>query len=409
MGSDKSHNVAAIVLAAGDGTRMLSQIPKVIHPLYGKPLVSHVLDAIRGAGIRRIIAVVGYRSDLVREQLGPDVETVVQRALKGTGHAVERALPRLRGFRGDIVVLYGDTPLLTPQTVAGLIEAHRRERACCTLLTAGMKDPTGYGRVVRDQSGSIVRIVEDVDATQAEKGIDEINVGAYCFDSRALATALKQIRPAANGEYYLTDTVAALVKAGQPLASAPTRSVGEFLGVNSRADLARVQTIMRSRVLEKFMVSGVTIVDPYTTYIDGSAVIEQDTVVYPHTVIEEGTRIGRRCSLGPFCRIGAKTMLEDGVRVGNFVELVDCQVGANTQILHHSYLAHAQIGRGVFVGVGTVTVLRNGPRPFPSTKPIRIGDRAQIEGGSFFIGPVSVRSGQTVRAGSSLGGVFHGS
>jgi bifunctional UDP-N-acetylglucosamine pyrophosphorylase/glucosamine-1-phosphate N-acetyltransferase len=382
---------------------MLSQIPKVIHPLYGKPLVSHVLDAIRGAGIRRIIAVVGYRSDLVREQLGPGVETVVQRSLKGTAHAVRQALPKLKAFRGDIVVLYGDTPLLTSQTVAGLIEQHRRERAACTLLTARMKDPTEYGRIVRDQTGAIVRIVEDADATQAEKAIEEINVGGYCFDSEALATALKHLQPSPKGEYYLTDTVAYLVKTGQMLASAPTRSVGEFLGINTRADLARVQTIMRSRVLEKFMGSGVTIVDPYTTYIDSSAVIGQDTVVYPHTVIEEGARIGRRCTLGPFCRIGAKTVLEDGVRVGNFVELVDAHVGAHTQILHHSYLAHAKIGNRVFVGVGTVTVLSNSHRPGQAARPIRIGDRARIEGGSFFLGPAFVPPGKVIRAGSTLG------
>ena len=343
--------VAAIILAAGDGTRMLSKIPKVIHSLYGKPLINHVLDAVRGAGIHRIIAVVGYRSDLVKSQLGPTVETVVQRSLKGTGHAVQQALPRLKGFRGDIVILYGDTPLLTSQTVRGLIEQHRREKAACTLLTASLKEPTGYGRIIRDQTGRIVRIVEDADASQADRAIEEINVGAYCFGAHALKSAIRQIKPAPNGEYYLTDTVAALVKMGALLASAPTRSVGEFLGINTRADLARVQTIMRSRILEHFMFSGVTIVDPYTTYIDGSAAIGQDTIIYPHTVIEEKVRIGRRCQIGPFCRIGKKTILGSEVQVANFVDLSDC----------------------------------------------RVANRARIHG------PVRVNSGQTVRAGARLG------
>ncbi len=399
----KVEPLVAIVLAAGDGTRMLSQIPKVIHPLYGKPLIHHVLDAVKGAGIRRIIAVVGYRSDLVRNRLAPDVETVVQRTLKGTAHAVLQAMPRLKGFRGDIVILYGDTPLLTPQTVRGLIEAHRRQRASCTLLTAHLSDPTGYGRIVRDQTGPIVRIVEDADATQAERAIEEINVGAYCFEAKALRGALKAIQPAPKGEYYLTDTVAYLVKAGATLASATTRSVGEFMGINTRADLARVQTIMRSRILEQFMLAGVTIVDPYTTYIDGSAVIGQDTVVYPHTVIEEGVRIGRGCEVGPFCRVGAKTVLSDRGQIGNFVELTDCQVGSGSRILHHSFLNHAQIGRGVLIGVGTMTVLSNHTPHPKGSKPIRIGDRARIEGGSLFLGPASVKAGQVILAGSTVG------
>lgn len=334
--------LAAIVLAAGDGTRMLSLVPKVVHSLYGKPLIAHVLDAMRQAGIRRIVAVVGYRSDLVRDQLGPEVETVVQRSLKGTGHAVAQAMPRLAGFHGDVVILYGDTPLLTAQTVRGLIEAHRRERATCTLLTAHLQEPVGYGRIVRDQTGRIVRIVEDADATQAERAIEEINVGAYCFDVRALRKALKAMRPAPNGEYYLTDSVGTLVKSGAPIASASTRSVGEFLGINTRADLARVQTIMRSRILERFMLGGVTIVDPYTTYIDGSAAIGQDTIVYPHTVIEAGVRIGRRCQLGPFCRIGPRTILGNGVTVSNFVELTGRRVKSGMVVTRNGVKKHGE-------------------------------------------------------------------
>ncbi len=332
---------------------MLSQIPKVVHSLYGKPLIGHVLDAVSNAGIRRIVVVVGHRPDLVRGHLGPEVDTVVQRSLRGTAHAVQQALPRLKNFQGDIVVVYGDTPLLTPQTIQGLIETHRRDGATCTLLTARLQEPTGYGRIVRDQTGRIVRIVEDADATQAERAIEEINVGAYCFQAKSLKAALKTIQPAPNGEYYLTDTVGYLVKAGTPISSASTRSVGEFLGINTRADLARVQTIMRSRILERFMLGGVTIVDPYTTYIDGSATIGQDTVVYPHTVVEEGVRIGRRCQVGPFCRLGPGTVLGAGVRIGNFVELSDCRIGTGSKILHHSMISHAEIGPHVTVGIGT--------------------------------------------------------
>ncbi len=393
--------IAAVILAAGDGTRMLSRIPKVIHALYGKPLIGHVLDAIRAVGIVKIVAVLGYRSDLVRSHLGTGVQVVIQRSLKGTGHAVAQALPKLKGFKGDVVILYGDTPLLTPQTVRGLIEAHQKSGAACTLLTAQLKDPAGYGRIVRDRTGRVVRIVEDADATQAERMIEEINVGAYCFQAKALTTALKSVRPAPNGEYYLTDTIAALVRTGQKLSTAPTRSVGEFMGINTRADLARVQTIMRSRILERFMLGGVTIIDPYTTYIDGSAVIGQDTVIYPHTVIEQGARIGKRCQVGPFCRIGPGTVLENDVTVANFVDLSRSRVGAQSKILHHSYINRARIGKRVTVGAGTVTALGEGHGSGGSM--IRVGDRVEIEGGALFLGPVSVRAGVVVPAGSALG------
>ena len=330
----------AIVLAAGDGTRMLSQIPKVLHALYGKPLINHVIDAIRGAGIRRIIAVVGYRSTLVQKQLDPSVETVVQRRLKGTAHAVLRAQERLAAFSGDLFVLYGDTPLITPQTVQGLWETHRREQAACTLLTAVLKEPTGYGRVVREDTGRIIRIIEEADATPVEKAIEEINAGAYCFNARLLAQALAQVRPAPSGEYYLTDVIGILVRQGHKVASASTRSVGEFLGINSRADLARVQTVMRTRILERFMLAGVTIVDPYTTYIYHGAKIGQDTVIFPNTVIEDHVEIGRGCQIGPFCRLGPGARLGDGVRVGSFVNVSES----------------VTIGSGASVGCGTVLV-----------------------------------------------------
>lgn len=405
MAVKRTRSIAAIVLAAGDGTRMLSRIPKVIHSLYGKPLISHVLDAIRGAGITRITVVVGYRSDLVKSQLAAGVKTVVQRRIRGTADAVRVALARFKGFRGDIVVLYGDTPLLTPQTVKGLIQVHRREQAHATLLTASLKEPTGYGRIVRDQTGRIVRIVEDRDASQAERAIDEINVGAYCFDAAVLTAALKEIRPAPNGEYYLTDVVSVLVKTGALIQSATTRSVGEFLGINTRADLARVQTIMRSRVLEKFMLAGVTIIDPYTTYIDASAQIGQDTVIYPHTVIEENVRIGRGCSVGPFCRVGAQTLLADNVTVGNFVEMDNCTVGKSSRILQHSLISHARIGRRVWVGAGTVMVNSDGVISFsPRVKPIRIGDGVRLEGGTLLLPGAQIASGEIVRAGSTVKG-----
>ena len=350
---------AAIVLAAGDGTRMLSQIPKVLHALYGKPLIGHVLDAIRGAGVHRIVAVVGYRSDLVRSHLGSAVQTVVQKRLRGTAHAVQRAEPLLKHFAGDVVILYGDTPLLTAQTVKGLIDAHRREQAVCTMLTAVLQESTGYGRVVRDHTGQIVRIIEDADATPMEKQIEEINVGAYCINARRLFQVLRQIRPAPNGEYYLTDAIALLVRQGVRIASASTRSVGEFLGINTRADLARVQTIMRTRVLEHFMLTGVTIIHPYTTYIYQGTRIGQDTVIFPNTVIKDDVTIGRGCQIGPFCRLGTGTTLGNRVRIESFVDV---------------------------------------------THGVRIGDGACMASGTILVGPLTIRPGARTVPGSVLTG-----
>lgn len=382
MASAKSPKrpVAAVVLAAGDGTRMLSQIPKVLHALYGKPLIGHVLDAIRGAGVSRVIAVIGYRSELVRKQLGPSVETVVQRQLKGTAHAVIQARERLHHFVGDLLVLYGDTPLITSQTVRGLLDTHHREQAAVTLLTANLKEPTGYGRIVRDYTGQIVRIVEDVDAAPVEKAIDEINVGAYCFNSRALFEALRQVRPAPNGEYYLTDVIATLVKQGQKVASASTRSVGEFLGINSRADLARVQTVMRARILEQFMLAGVTIVDPYTTYIYQGAAIGQDTVIYPNTVIEDHVVIGRGCHVGPFCRLGPGTRLKDHVRVASFVDVS----------------GRVTVGTGASLASGTVLVgpLAIGPHETTLPGSVRFGRRGRQRAFGVVRVPVAAGSGR---------------
>ncbi len=325
--------VAAVVLAAGDGTRMLSQIPKVLHALYGKPLIGHVLDAVGGAGVSRIVVVVGYQSDLVKKQLSHSIQTVVQSRLKGTADAVLKAKQQLKSFSGDLIVLYGDTPLITPETVRGLLKTHREQDAACTVLTATLREPTGYGRIIRDQIGGLIRIIEDVDATPVEKAIEEINAGAYCFKARKLFEVLKQIRPAPNGEYYLTDAIELLVKQGETVASASTRSVGEFLGINSRADLARVQTVMRARVLEEFMLAGVTIVDPTTTYIYQGAKIGQDTVVFPQTIIENDVTIGRGCEIGPFCRLGPGTRLADNVQLGSFVETSGkVQVGSGATI-----------------------------------------------------------------------------
>ncbi|MBI4313643.1 MAG: NTP transferase domain-containing protein [Candidatus Omnitrophica bacterium] len=369
MANEKSRNlkrpVVAIVLAAGDGTRMLSQIPKVLHSLYGKPLIGHVLDAIRGAGIHRVVAVVGHRSEMVQKHLGSTVETVVQRDLKGTAHAVQQTVSKLKNFNGDVVVFYGDTPLLTSQTVKGLIDTHDRNQADCTLLTAVLKESTGYGRVVRDHSGHIVRIIEDADATPMEKGIEEINVGAYAFKARKLFETLRKIKTAPSGEYYLTDAIDLLVKQGAKVASASTRSIGEFLGINTRADLARVQTIMRTRILEQFMLAGVTIVDPYNTYIYHGTKIGQDTVIYPNTVIEQGVEIGRGCQIGPFCRLGPGVQLSDKVRLNSFVDISGAvKIGAEASVSQGSILMGPfTVPARTRTTPGSILQGKNGSRP----------------------------------------------
>lgn len=310
---------AAIIMAAGKSTRMRSAIPKAAHPICGKAMTRHVIDACLGAGIGDLVVVIGHEAEKVRAALGEDVAYAYQTEQLGTGHACMQALPHIPEEVTDVVVLPGDTPLITAEALAGLIGAHSSEANSATLLTAVLDDASHYGRVVRDPFGAVLRVLEAKDAGEAELAIREINTSIYCFDRALLAENLALLRTDnAQGEYYLTDVVELLGGSGNRVGAVVAAHSAETLGINNRVELATAAAAMRERILERLMLSGVTVVDPKTTYVDCDVEVGADTVIQPCTIIESGSRIGSNCEVGPFARLAGVT-LADGKRgvVGN--------------------------------------------------------------------------------------------
>ena len=388
-------NLAAVILAAGRGTRMKSDIPKVLHPILGRPIIGYVLDFVNAAGADKTVVVAGYKSELLKEAL-PGVKIVVQKRLLGSGDAVNTAKKALAGFKGDILVVCGDTPLLEKGSIRELIKVHRASHASATVLTAKLANPTCYGRIARDSKGKITRIVEETEATLAEKCISEINVGAYCFRAGGLFDALDEIRPDNNkSEYFLTDVIGTMHKSGKTIESVPAKDADTIIGINSRRDLAEAARILKERILGSHMDNGVSITDPRTTTIYPDVEIGRDTVIYPSTVIERDVKIGRYCHVGPFARLRGGVRLGDMVEVGNFVELVRTAVGRLTRIKHLSYLGDARVGSGVNIGAGTITANFDGKNKNKTV----IGDRASIGVGAILIAPVEVGQGAVIGAG----------
>ncbi|NQU95290.1 MAG: NTP transferase domain-containing protein [Candidatus Omnitrophica bacterium] len=389
-------NIAAIILAAGRGTRMKSELPKVLHRVNSKPLLGFVIDALEGAGIKKKILVVGYRGKDVRKQF-PGIAARTQAKLLGSGDAVKKASGLLSKFKGDILVIYGDTPFIDKDAIKKLIKKHKKSKSSCTLLAATVEKSSGYGRIFRNETGDVVKIIEEKDASFHEKAIDEINVGCYCFNKKDLFSCLGRLKiNAEKGEYYLTDIVEMLTKKGKKVTSVVCEDPTVALGVNSRLDLAEAGNIMKEKVLEKLMSKGVTIVDPNSTFIDTNADIGKDTIVYPHTVIEKDVIIGKKCKIGPFARIRVHTKLDNNVEVGNFVELVRTKVLSGTKIKHLTYLGDAEVGKNVNIGAGTITANYDGKKKHKTV----IGDGVSIGVGVILISPVKVGKGAVVGAGS---------
>ncbi len=389
-------NIAAVILAAGRGTRMKSNTPKVLHEVQSRPLLSFILEALDAAGVGKKILVLGYKDKNVKSAF-PGVETVIQDKLFGSGDAVKCAKNLLSSFKGDILVLYGDTPFVRASTIKKLIEKHKSEKASCTLLSSVMPEPAGYGRILRDADENIIKIIEDTDASIYEKIINEINVGCYCFNREHLFSSLDRLKMnAKKKEYYLTDIVGALRKSGRKVVSVLSKDPAEALGINSKLDLARANDIARKRALELLMLKGVTVVDPGSTFVDKDAKIGRDTVIHPHTIIEGSVTIGKNCRIGPFARIRKNTLIDNNVEIGNFVELVRTKVSSGTKIKHMTYLGDAELGKNVNVGAGTITANYDGKN---KNKTI-IEDGSFIGVGSIFVAPVRVGRGAVVGAGS---------
>lgn len=423
---------AAIVLAAGAGTRMKSKKPKVAHEVLGKPLVRWVVDAAREAGLTRIVSVVGHEREQVIPLVEADTEVVVQHERRGTADAVNACREALSSFDGSLVVLSGDCPLITPETIGRLVEMREKAQAAVVVLTMEMDDPFGYGRIVRDGSGQVERIVEQKDANDVEAAITECNSGFYCFDARALFEALEQVSDDnAQGEFYLTDVLAICREAGRPVLALPTSDAAECLGVNSRLQLADATAYAQRRINRAHMAAGVTMTDPQQVWIGPDVVLAQDVELLPQTFLWGSTSVGEDTVIGPNSRLtdtqvgcgcvidetvaveariddgatcGPRAYLRpgahlcEGAKAGTHVEIKKSTVGKGSKVPHLSYIGDTTIGADVNIGAGSITCNYDGKHKSKTT----IGDGAFIGSDTMMVAPVNIGAGAIVGAGSTI-------
>ena len=392
-------DIMAIVLAAGKGTRMKSDKSKLVHKIYGKELVKRVVETATKSGVEDIITVVGYKKEQVEMVLGDTVKYAYQEEMLGTGHAVMQAEEYLKDKNGKVVVLNGDVPILRPETIKKFIQKSIKNKEYATVLTAIYNNPTGYGRIVRDIGGNITGIVEEKDATEEQKDIQEINAGIYCFDIQELLKALKKIEPNnAQSEYYLTDVVRIMNEEGLKTGAFIVEDNTEILGVNDKIQLELLTKVLRLRINQEHMRNGVTIEDIDNTYIYDDVQIGTDTVIHPNTTIKNDVVIGKDCELGPNAYIREGCRLADKVKVGSFVELKKAIVGEGTKIPHLSYMGDCEIGAKTNVGCGTITCNYDG---FQKSKTI-IGDNCFIGSNVNLVAPVTLGNNSFIAAGSTI-------
>jgi bifunctional UDP-N-acetylglucosamine pyrophosphorylase/glucosamine-1-phosphate N-acetyltransferase len=411
--------ITPILLAAGLGTRMKSSLPKVLHPLCGRPMLAYALDAVRTVGTEKPVVVIGHGSEAVRNYLGETARCVLQDPPLGTGHAVLQAESLLRGGSDLVLVAYADMPLLRPETLTRLVETQQQNSGPMTMLTVIADDPRGFGRVVRGADGTVQAIVEEAVATPEQLSIHELNVGAYCFRADWLWEALHRIPVSKKGEYYLTDTVELAVQAGLMVRAIAAEDQAESIGINTRVHLAEAEAAMRQRINTAHMLAGVTLIDPETTYIQPGVTIGRDTVIWPNTHLEAGTSIGEGCeigpdtlvrgsTLGPRCKV-VKSVVENawleenvdvgpfahlrkgarlckGVHMGNFGEVKDSTLGPGTKMGHFSYIGNAAIGADVNIGAGTITCNYDGV----NKNPTEIGEGTFIGSDTMLVAPLKI-------------------
>lgn len=425
---------AVVILAAGLGTRMKSKLPKVLHPLLGKPLVGYCIETAFASGAEKVVVVIGHGAEQVRQTFEgyPDLSFVVQEQQLGTAHALAQAQPVLAGFQGPIVVTQGDTPLTRVETLTGLVAAMQAEGAGMALLTMRLDDPTGYGRILRDEQGQILGNVEQKDATPEQQAIREINPGVYCFDP-TLWEKLKRVgNQNVAGEYYLPDLIRIYREAGQRVASVESRDTGELLGVNSRAQLAEVEKVLLQRLRADWMNRGVRMIQPETIYLEPSVELAPDVTLWPGVILRGQTRLGEGVEVGPyavlndtvveaggkikshtvcdeayvssgadagpFARLRPKAHLEEGAHVGNFVELKNARLGKRAKAGHLAYLGDAEVGEESNIGAGVITANYDGQRKHKTT----IGKRVFVGSNSVLIAPVTLADGSFIAGGSGI-------
>ncbi len=392
-------DIMAIVLAAGKGTRMKSEKSKLVHKIYGKELVKRVVEVARKSGVEDVVTVVGYKREQVQLVLGDTVKYAYQEEMLGTGHAVMQAEEYLKDKHGKVVVLNGDVPILRPETIKKFIQKSIKHKECATVLTAIYNNPTGYGRIVRDIGGNITAIVEEKDATEDQKQIQEINAGIYCFDIQELLKALKKLEPNnAQSEYYLTDVVKIMNEEGLKTGAFIVEDNTEILGVNDKIQLELLTKVLRLRINQEHMRNGVTIEDIDNTYIYDDVEIGTDTVIHPNTTIKNDVVIGKDCEIGPNAYVREGCRLADKVKVGSFVELKKAIVGEGAKIPHLSYMGDCEIGAKTNVGCGTITCNYDG---FNKSKTI-IGEHCFIGSNVNLVAPVTLGDNSFVAAGSTI-------
>ncbi len=429
------NKIAAIVLAAGMGTRMKSDLVKVMHPVAGVPMIEWPVAAAFASGVERCVLVVGHQQDKVRELFAGrgEVGFALQSEQLGTGHAVRCAMPELDSQADTVLILCGDTPLLEAGSLAGMLKAHRETKACITVMTATLANPFGYGRIVKDASGKVTAITEEKDASETERLIDEVNAGVYCIERSFLEKAIASINnDNAQGEYYLTDVVRQAAQQGLACLSFKVADPREISGVNDRAQMAEAARVLRGRINRELMLSGVTMIDPDTVYIDRGVRIGRDSVVYPGATIEGNTVIGERCvisqgaviqncsiadgvvvkagsvleeskvgpqaAIGPMAHLRAGTELSAQVKIGNFVETKKAFMGEGSKASHLTYLGDATIGRDVNIGCGTITCNYDGVKKHKTV----IEDGVFVGSDVQLVAPVTVGRNSLIAAGTTV-------
>ncbi|MBU0548665.1 MAG: NTP transferase domain-containing protein [Candidatus Omnitrophica bacterium] len=391
------NNIAVIILAAGKSTRMKSETPKVLHNLCGRPMLYYVLDLVASLKPKQVVAVLGFKQELVRKIIPKGVRISIQKKLIGTADAVNAGLTAMQGFKGTVLVLYGDNPLLKKETLKKLLDYHIENNVDATLLTAQLKKPFGYGRIIRDKYFSICGVVEEKDADEVQKDIKEINTGIMVFKKESLVGNLKYIRTDnRKKEYYLTDLIGILAKKNYLVDGVKVEDSREALGINTRAELAKANSLMQERINEKLMQDGITIIDPTSTFINFGTKIGIDTVIYPFTVIERGVKIGKRCSVGPFAHLREGVELKNDVTAGNFIEMVRSKIGVKAFIKHFSYIGDSSIGSCVNIGAGTVTANFDGLKKNKTV----IKDKVNIGSDTVIVAPVKIGRSAVTGAGS---------
>jgi len=391
-------NIAAVLLAAGKGTRMKSELPKVVHEVCGLPLIQHVVRQLKRQGIKKIVVVVGHGKEIVIDRLASEgVDIVEQKQQLGTGHALAVCEKTLKSFKGDILVLPGDVFIENDTCIKKFCSTHVKKKNDLSLLTACIDDPKGYGRIIRSEEDAVVAIREELDAAKQERLIDEVNTGIYLFKGTSVFAALKRVKKnPKKKEYYLTDIVDVYVKNKKRVGGVVADESTAILGVNDRSQLALIHSILKDSLLLKHQLNGVTILEPESTYIETDVKIGADSIIYPYTYIEKKVSIGKGCQIGPFCKIRMGSKISDASCIGSFVEVVRSTVGKKTNIKHLSYIGDAVVGNNVNVGAGTVTANYDGK----NKNKTHIKDKAFIGSNSVLVAPITVSKGAKTGAGS---------